>query len=67
KIGILCLQEMHFMMEHLTQIETLFSRRLTIFNTNDLSYPGNLAGVAFVLNKEIVNTKEAKMTTLIPG
>ncbi|KAG1722167.1 uncharacterized protein EDB91DRAFT_1240241 [Suillus paluster] len=38
-----------------------------VLNTNDPTRPGNSAGVAFVLNKELTNTASAKMKTLIPG
>jgi hypothetical protein len=55
KIGVLCLQETHLMNEHETQIESLYSRRLKVLNSGDPFRPGNSAGVAFVLNKEIHN------------
>jgi exonuclease III len=67
KIGILCLQETHLSPEHQTQIETLYSRRLTILNSSDPTRPGSSAGVTFVLNNEITNTASAKMQVLIPG
>jgi hypothetical protein len=67
KIGVLCLQEMHLMNEHETQIESLYSRRLRVLNSGDPFRPGNSAGVAFVLNKEIINTTNAEITEIIPG
>jgi hypothetical protein len=67
KIGILCLQETHLMNEHETQIESLYSRRLKVLNSGDPFCPGNSAGVAFVLNKEIINTTNAEITEIIPG
>ncbi|KAG1734855.1 Endonuclease/exonuclease/phosphatase [Suillus occidentalis] len=41
--------------------------RLLVLNSQDPARPGNSAGIAFVLNKEMVNTTDAKMVVLIPG
>ncbi|KAG0694783.1 Endonuclease/exonuclease/phosphatase [Suillus ampliporus] len=60
KIGILCLQETHLSDEHERQIESLFSRRLLVLNSQDPSRPGSSAGVAFVLNKEMINISNIK-------
>ncbi|KAG2740666.1 DNase I-like protein [Suillus brevipes Sb2] len=49
------------------QIEALFSRRLKVLNSSDPNRPGNSAGVAFILNKEKLNTENAKLTVIIPG
>ncbi|KAG2148795.1 Endonuclease/exonuclease/phosphatase [Suillus clintonianus] len=38
-----------------------------MLNSQDPTRPGNSAGIAFVLNKEMINTSEAKLTVLIPG
>ncbi|KAG2749054.1 DNase I-like protein [Suillus brevipes Sb2] len=67
KIGILCLQETHLCPEHQIQIENLYSRRLTVLNSCDPSRPGSSAGIAFVLNKEMIDTSSAQMHVLIPG
>ncbi|KAG1841799.1 hypothetical protein DFJ58DRAFT_718100 [Suillus subalutaceus] len=40
---------------------------MLVLNSSDPTRTGNSAGVAFVLNKEKINTSDAKMTTLIPG
>jgi exonuclease III len=66
-IGVLCLQEMHLTNEHETQIEFLYLRRLKVFNSCHPFCPGNSAGVAFVLNKEMINTMNAEITEIIPG
>lgn len=66
-IGLLCLQETHLTEEHKHQIEHLFSHHLLVLNSHDLSRPGNSVGVAFILNKELTNTLDAKMTVIIPG
>ncbi|KAG1870490.1 Endonuclease/exonuclease/phosphatase [Suillus tomentosus] len=67
KIGILCLQETHLSDENERQIESLFSRRLLVLNSQDPSRPGNSAGIAFVLNKEMINISNIKWSVLIPG
>lgn len=67
KLGILCTQETHLNQDHLSQIETLFLRRLPIFNTSDPTCPGSSIGIAFVLNKELVDTLKAEMNVIIPG
>lgn len=67
RIGILCLQETHLTHEHERQIDNLFSRRLLVLNSSDPDRPGNSAGIAFVVNKELTNTANVKMTVLVPG
>ena len=66
-IGILCLQESHLTAEYVTQINTLFDKRICVLNSADPTRPSNSIGVAFVINKEIINTDSAECTTLIPG
>ncbi|KAG1747278.1 Endonuclease/exonuclease/phosphatase [Suillus occidentalis] len=56
RIGILCVQETHLCPEHLSQIDNF-----------DPIRPGSSAGIAFILNKEIINTDSAKIQVLIPG
>lgn len=67
KIGILCLQETHLNPENLTQIENLYTRRLTVLSSSDPRCPGSAVGVAFVLNNKITNSSNAKVQVLIPG
>jgi exonuclease III len=67
KIGILCLQEMHLTEEYENQINTLYSCRLRVINSRDRERPGSSAGVAFVLNKELMNTKNIEFKEIIPG
>ncbi|KAG2037248.1 hypothetical protein BDR03DRAFT_934118 [Suillus americanus] len=38
-----------------------------MLNSSDPNCPGSSAGVAFVINKEIMNVSNAKMSVLIPG
>ncbi|KIK33783.1 hypothetical protein CY34DRAFT_33670, partial [Suillus luteus UH-Slu-Lm8-n1] len=67
KISILCVQETHLLPEHETQINTLYSRRLKVINSKDPHRPGNSAGVAIIINKEIFNPEELTATEIIPG
>ncbi|KAG2741209.1 DNase I-like protein, partial [Suillus brevipes Sb2] len=67
KIGILCIQETHLTNEYEAQVDTLYSRRLRVINSKDPSRPGSSAGVAFVLNKEILDTTNVETFEIIPG
>jgi len=67
QIGILALQETHLSDELAMQAEQIFSRRLTIYNSPDPENPTSSAGVAFVINKEKLDTNNITLTTLIPG
>lgn len=67
KIGILSIQETHLLPEHEMQIEALYSKRLKVINSADPFRPGNSAGVAFVINKEILNIDDLETTEIIPG
>ncbi|KAG1844914.1 hypothetical protein C8R48DRAFT_750812 [Suillus tomentosus] len=66
-IGILCVQETHLLPEHEAQIETLYSKRIKVLNSRDPLCPGNLAGIAFVINKQIFDPNDLKTTEIIPG
>ncbi|KAG1847241.1 Endonuclease/exonuclease/phosphatase, partial [Suillus tomentosus] len=63
----MCAQETHLCPEHQSQIDTIYARRLVVLNSSDPIRPGNSAGIAFILNKEIINTDSAKLHVLIPG
>ena len=67
KIGLLALQETHLSDELADDVSTLYQRRMTIINSPCENNPTNSAGVAFVINKEILNAENVKTHTLIPG
>ena len=67
QIGILAIQETHLSTELASQAGELFTRRLAIYNSPDPDNPTGSAGVAFVINKEKVDTNGITMTTLIQG
>ena len=67
KIGLLALQETHLSDQLTDQTSTLYQRRLSITNSPDLENPSGSAGVAFVINKEVMKTEQIRTHTLIPG
>ena len=67
QIGILAIQETHLSTELALQAGELFTCRLAIYNSPDPDNPTGSAGVAFVINKEKVDTSRITMTTLIQG
>ncbi|ETW82842.1 hypothetical protein HETIRDRAFT_426345 [Heterobasidion irregulare TC 32-1] len=64
RIGVLALQETHLMDKHLDEIHKLHGRQILVLNS---SMGTNMGGVAFVLNREITNTQNIEMTTIVPG
>ena len=67
KIGILALQETHLSDALADQVSTLYHRRTTILNSPGINNPTASAGVAFVINKEVIDAKDISFHTLIPG
>ena len=66
KIEVLAIQESHLTEASADQISTLFDKKISLYNSSATKNPSASAGVAFVINKELVNIKSANMTTLIP-
>ena len=67
KIAVLATQETH-LDEHNTQaIHRAFGKRLLIVNSQIEENPRTSAGVAFVLNKDLVETENVKRYDLIKG
>ncbi|KIM70415.1 hypothetical protein SCLCIDRAFT_1206542 [Scleroderma citrinum Foug A] len=67
QIGVLALQETHLNDETTSQIRTVFDKRMMILNSGVPVNPTASAGVAFVLNKEKLDIKDATLKVLIPG
>ncbi|KAF5382457.1 hypothetical protein D9615_002745 [Tricholomella constricta] len=67
RLGILAVQETHLTEERKEDLERLFSKRMKIFISKDPDNPTGKAGVAIVLNREITNVTDAKITEIIPG
>ena len=64
-VGVLAVQETHLQDHHVSTLEELH-RHLKIFNSPLPDAP-NRGGVAIVLNKQRVNTEDARQWTLIEG
>ena len=67
QIAILALQETHLEPTHLDTVHQLFGKRLLVHNSADPRNPSASAGVAFVLNKEKIETNNAEFMELFPG
>jgi ribonuclease HI/exonuclease III len=69
RIGILALQETHLDDKELELLRRTYGRRLIIINSAppDEEDVTASAGVAFVLNKEVIETSEYSVTEVIPG
>lgn len=66
KLGILAIQEMHLNDDIVEHIQSVHGMHLYIFNSPHPTRP-NAAGVAVVINKEILATEHIKPVTLISG
>lgn len=55
------------MKERIDNIQKLLGKRLRIFNSEDPEHPTRRGGIAFVLNKSLVNTEGTTFTKVIPG
>jgi ribonuclease HI/exonuclease III len=67
RIGVLALQETHLSEDQENSMTTLYGRRLVIANSPDPERATSSAGVAFVLNKDLVDVKTWNMWEIIPG
>jgi len=67
KIAILALQETHLDQDLLNQVNECYGQCLTILSSPDLDSPHTSAGVAFVINKRLVNPDNIKVFELIKG
>ncbi|KAK0496923.1 hypothetical protein EDD18DRAFT_1074046 [Armillaria luteobubalina] len=67
KISLLTLQETHLSKKHIDDIYNLYGRHLLVIHSEDLDHAAGKAGMAVVLNKNLVKTEGIKTTELIPG
>jgi exonuclease III len=67
RIGILALQETHLDEALASEIQEIFHKRLQILNTENEHSPRASAGVAFVINKDLIDTHSVETRTLVPG
>lgn len=67
KIAILALQETHLDEDTARTIQNIFGKRLQVFNSQLERNPRSSAGVAFVLNKDLIEAKSVTTQELIKG
>ena len=67
KIAILLVQETHMTEDRRVQVENLFSRRMKIIASADPDNPTAKAGVAIVLNKQLLGNSPVTATVIVPG
>lgn len=66
-IAILALQETHLDLTRLQDVTSCFEKRLEIIISQHPDNPRTTAGIAFVINKALINPKEYQMYELQPG
>ena len=67
QISILCLQETHLDHHHITDINRLFSKRIAVHPSINPNNPSASMGIAFVINKERLNSEQTHATEILPG
>ncbi|KAH8982304.1 Endonuclease/exonuclease/phosphatase [Lactarius deliciosus] len=67
KIAILATQETHLNRELLQNINACFGKHLAVINSHSQTNPRSSAGIAFVINKSLINPKEISTYELIKG
>ena len=67
KIAILAIQETHLDEQNIHAIQQAFGKRLLVLNSQLEENPRTSAGVAFVLNKDLIETDKVEKYELIKG
>ncbi|KAI0336955.1 DNase I-like protein, partial [Trametopsis cervina] len=67
KLALVAVQETHLTTQHVEDLHTLFGKRLKILHSEPTDRASSSQGIAFVLNKERLNTSDARLRTIIPG
>ncbi|KAK7007352.1 Endonuclease/exonuclease/phosphatase, partial [Favolaschia claudopus] len=67
KLGVLVIGEAHLDDSHKCDVDNLFGRAIRLEFTPDEEAPAARAGVAFALNKNLVETSQIKTTEVIAG
>ena len=65
-LALLAVQETHLTDELANQFESLFGDKFALFHSPDPD-TRNAKGIALILNKRMIKTQGATMTTLVPG
>jgi exonuclease III len=67
RIAILAIQESHLDHDMMETLRKSFEKNLVILNLTHPDTPQDMAGVSFVINKQLVELEEIEMSKLIPG
>ena len=67
KITVLLLQETHLDREMIEQLQDRYQKNLVIHASPHPTQPRAKAGVAFIINKKLINLEEIKIHEIIPG
>jgi ribonuclease HI/exonuclease III len=67
RLGVLGLQETHLDDDDMEMIGNLYGRRLEVIASRDPDRPTQSAGVAFVLNKDVIEVSNVVVTEIVPG
>ena len=67
KIAILALQETHLDEETADRVRTTYGKKMNILTSADPANPRTTAGVAFVINKSLINPSKIVTHELKPG
>ena len=67
KLAVLAIQETHLDDENAENIRTCFGKAFTLLHSADPTNPKTIAGVAFIINKALVNPNGIKLHILVPG
>ncbi|KAK0504431.1 hypothetical protein EDD18DRAFT_1032095, partial [Armillaria luteobubalina] len=67
RISVLTLQETHLTEDYMNEVHSLFGKRLSVYFSACRNNSSGRAGVAVVLNKDLVKTENVKVTELILG
>ncbi|KAI0357400.1 DNase I-like protein, partial [Trametes cingulata] len=67
RIGVLALQETHLDERGAAELRSLFGQSLEVLVSADAVRPTGARGVAFVINKRVLNAKNITATVIAPG
>ncbi|KAI0345423.1 DNase I-like protein, partial [Trametopsis cervina] len=67
KIAVLAVQETHLQQIHVDTLHSLFGKRIQILHSAPEERASTSRGIAFVLNKERLDTSKISLTEIIPG
>ncbi|KAI0687595.1 Endonuclease/exonuclease/phosphatase, partial [Earliella scabrosa] len=67
RVAVLALQETHLTEERLECLNNLFAQSMTVYSSPDPTNESGARGVAFAVNKRLVDTENATVVVVVPG